>query len=227
MRPLLGVLAASLLMLATSGARAADAAANSGPGHPVPYQPTATARATPTAPVRTENAGDVSPRLVAASLVPDWILKATLYHTGNAGVGLKDSIGCRPIAMRTVATDPRLIPRRTILFIAETVGLKMPGGGVHDGFWYASDVGGGIKGNRIDLYTGIGAASMSAARQLSLKSLRVVKAGTFRGCPQIGGHTDLLLQIAQRSGILRPQFAIAEAIADAWQRRQQSGLPQR
>jgi len=223
MRPILGVLAASLLLLATSGARAADA----GPGKPQPYQPSANAAAAPAAstPARPVERGDVSPRLVAASLVPDWILKATLYHTGNAGVGLKDSIGCRPIAMRTVATDPHLIPRRTILFIAETVGLRMPGGGTHDGFWYASDVGGGIKGNRIDLYTGIGAPSMAPARLLSLKNLRVVKAGTFRGCPQIGSHTDLLLQIAQRSGLLRPQFAIAEFLADQWQRHQ-AGLIQ-
>jgi 3D (Asp-Asp-Asp) domain-containing protein len=210
MRPLLGVLAVCLALLVTGGARAAEPAQPQGP---VPYnsiRPPA-----PRAP-----SGPLNPRVVAAGLVPDWILKATLYHTGNAGVGLKDSIGCRPVAMRTVATDPRLIPRRTILFIAETVGLPLPGGGTHDGFWYASDVGGAIKGNRIDLYTGIGAASMRTARQLSLKNLRVVKAGVFRGCPQTNGsHTDLLLQIASRSGLLRPQFAIAEFIADHWGRR--------
>jgi 3D (Asp-Asp-Asp) domain-containing protein len=160
-------------------------------------------------------------------MIPDFILKATLYHTGNAGVGLKDSIGCRPIAMRTVATDPRLIPRRTILFIAETVGMRMPGGGVHDGFWYASDVGGAIKGNRIDLYTGIGRGSMAPAMQLSLKTLRVMKAGTFRGCPHPGAnHGDMLIQIAERSGLLRPQFAIAQFIAEQWLKRQNGGLVQ-
>jgi 3D (Asp-Asp-Asp) domain-containing protein len=214
MRPLLGVLVACLALLGANSALAA----NSGPGGPQPYQPSTPQVAAPT-PVASRS--DVTPRVVAASLVPDWILKATLYHTGNPGVGLKDSIGCRPIAMRTVATDPRLIPRRTILFIAETVGMRLPGGGTHDGFWYASDVGGGVKGNRIDLYTGTSRASMAPAMNLSLKSLRVVRAGTFRGCPQPGaGHSEMLLQIAQRLGILAPQIAFAEFIADQWQRRQ-------
>lgn len=217
MRPILGVLVACLALLGASGARASD----SGPGRPQPYQPSSPPVAAPTS---VASRSDVTPRAVAASLAPDWILKATLYHTGNPGVGLKDSIGCRPIAMRTVATDPRLIPRRTILFIAETVGMRLPGGGTHDGFWYASDVGGGVKGNRIDLYTGTSRASMAPAMNLSLKSLRVVRAGTFRGCPQPGaGHTEMLLQIAQRFGLLAPQIAFAEFVADQWQRRQ-SGL---
>lgn len=217
MQPLLGVLFACLALLGANGALAA----NSGPGRPQPYQSSSTQVA---APVAVANRPDISPRLVAASLVPDWILKATLYHTGNPGVGLKDSIGCRPIAMRTAATDPKLIPRRTILFIAETVGMRMPDGGSHDGFWYASDVGGAIKGNRIDLYTGASRGSMAPAINLSLQRLRVVRAGNFRGCPQVGnGHNDMLLQIARRSGLLAPQIAFAEFIADQWQHRQ-SGL---
>jgi 3D (Asp-Asp-Asp) domain-containing protein len=96
---------------------------------------------------------------LAIATLPDWRLKATLYHAGAAGVGSLDSIGCKPIAMRTAATDPRQIPRRTVLFIKETVGLDLPDGSKHDGFWYASDVGGAIKGDRIDLYTGSGKGS--------------------------------------------------------------------
>ena len=46
-----------------------------------------------------------------------------------------------------------------MVFIKETVGLKMPDGQSHDGYWYASDTGGAIKGQRIDLYTGAGAGS--------------------------------------------------------------------
>ena len=42
--------------------------------------------------------------------------------------------------------DPRYIPRRTRLFIPETVGMRMPDGTLHDGYWYASDTGGAIKG---------------------------------------------------------------------------------
>ena len=57
--------------------------------------------------------------MLTAPAIPDWRLKATLYHAGAAGVGALDSIGCKPVAMRTAATDPRQIPRRTVLFIKE------------------------------------------------------------------------------------------------------------
>jgi 3D (Asp-Asp-Asp) domain-containing protein len=110
-------------------------------------------------------------------------LKATLYHTGVRGVGMKDSLGCRLAPMRTVAVDPKVFPRHSVLFIKETVGLKLPDGSAHDGFWYASDVGGAIKGARIDLFTGAGAASMKALQALNQASLSVVKVGVFEGCP--------------------------------------------
>jgi 3D (Asp-Asp-Asp) domain-containing protein len=112
-----------------------------------------------------------------------WNLKATLYHAGAKGVGALDSLGCKVVAMRTVAVDKTVIPRHSILFIKETVGMKMPDGSTHDGYWYASDVGGAIKGKRIDLYTGVGAASMKAARALNLANLTAIKVGEFKGCP--------------------------------------------
>jgi 3D (Asp-Asp-Asp) domain-containing protein len=62
--------------------------------------------------------------------------------------------------MRTVAVDKTVIPRRTVVFIKETVGLQMPDGDTHDGYWYASDVGGAIKGLKLDLFSGKGASSM-------------------------------------------------------------------
>ncbi|WP_370690209.1 3D domain-containing protein [Phenylobacterium sp.] len=113
----------------------------------------------------------------------DYRLKATLYHAGAKGVGALDSLGCKVVAMRTAAIDKSLIPRRTILFIKETVGLSMPDGSAHDGYWYASDVGGAIKGQRIDLYTGAGAGSMKPLRPLNLAQLTVTKTGQFKGCP--------------------------------------------
>ena len=114
---------------------------------------------------------------------PDFRMKATLYHAGAKGVGGLDSLGCKVVAMRTVAVDTKLIPRRTRLFIKETVGLPMPDGSKHDGFWYASDTGGAIKGEKIDLFTGQGSSSMRPLMALNLAKLTVAKAGEFKGCP--------------------------------------------
>ena len=113
----------------------------------------------------------------------DWKMRATMYHAGAKGIRAFDSLGCKVAAMRTVAVDPKVIPRRTIIFIKETVGLPMPNGDKHDGYWYASDIGGAIKGQRIDLYTGHSAASMKPMQKLNLASLTAVKVGQFTGCP--------------------------------------------
>ena len=114
---------------------------------------------------------------------PDWRASARLYHAGGGGATGNDSLGCRPIAMRTVAVDPRVIPRRTKLFIRETVGLRLADGSIHDGYWYASDTGGAIKGQKIDLYTGHGRGSMAQARRLNMQTLTIADAGRFDGCP--------------------------------------------
>ena len=119
----------------------------------------------------------------------DWSARANLYHAGGGGATGNDSLGCRPIAMRTVATDPRYIPRRTRLFIRETVGMRMADGSIHDGYWYASDTGGAIKGQKIDLYTGHGRGSMSPAMPLNQRRLTIVNAGRFDGCPPSWDHT--------------------------------------
>ena len=130
--------------------------------------------------------GDLITSVVTGTLPagPGWNLKATLYHAGAKGVGALDSLGCKVVAMRTAAVDKTLIPRRTVLFIKETVGLPMPNGEKHDGYWYASDVGGAIKGERIDLYTGHGGASMKPMMPLNLSRLSAIKVGRFDGCPR-------------------------------------------
>jgi 3D (Asp-Asp-Asp) domain-containing protein len=129
--------------------------------------------------------GDLIGSVMTGNLpgAPVFNLKATLYHAGAKGVGALDSLGCKVVAMRTVAVDKKLIPRRTVLFIKETVGVKMPDGKTHDGYWYASDVGGAIKGERIDLYTGHGSSSMKPVQKLNLSKLTAVKVGEFKGCP--------------------------------------------
>lgn len=112
-------------------------------------------------------------------------LKATLYHAGAKGVGGRDSLGCSVVPMRTLAVDPRVIPRRTIVFIKETVGLAMPDGSRHDGMWYASDIGGAIKGTKVDLYTGAGSGSMKQFfdKKIHTAVLNAVMVGPFSGCP--------------------------------------------
>lgn len=129
--------------------------------------------------------GDLIMSVVTGALPtgPVFNLKATLYHAGAKGVGALDSLGCKVVAMRTVAVDRTLIPKRSILFIKETVGMKMPDGSVHDGYWYASDTGGAIRGRRIDLYTGANARSANRLEALNLAQLTAVKVGDFKGCP--------------------------------------------
>ena len=133
----------------------------------------------------TDPIGDLVMSALTGSLPgsADFKLKASLYNAGARGVGVLDSLGCKVVAMRTAAIDARLIPKHTILFIKETVGLPMPDGGVHDGYWYASDTGGAIKGKRIDLYAGASAAAMRALSKLNLKTLAVMRISSFDGCP--------------------------------------------
>lgn len=129
--------------------------------------------------------GDMIMSVITGTMpgAPGWNVKATLYHAGAKGVGGLDSLGCKVVAMRTAAVDRNLIPKGSVLFIKETVGLKMPDGSTHDGYWYASDTGGAIKGKRIDLFTGFSASSMNPLRALNLASLTAVKVGDFKGCP--------------------------------------------
>ena len=129
--------------------------------------------------------GDLIVSALTGSLpgTPEFSMRATLYHVGAKGVGVLDSLGCRVVAMRTVAVDTKVIPRRTKLFIKETVGLPMPDGTKHDGYWYATDTGGAIKGHKIDLFTGHGSSSMKPLMALNLAKLTVSKAGEFKGCP--------------------------------------------
>ena len=121
---------------------------------------------------------------------PDWRASARLYHAGGGGATGNDSLGCRPIPMRTVAVDPRVIPRRTRLFIRETVGLRLADGTVHDGYWYASDTGGAIKGAKVDLYTGHGRGSMRPIMRLNMRTLSIAEAGRFDGCPPAWDSAD-------------------------------------
>ena len=127
----------------------------------------------------------VSEAGVNALKAPELLMRATYYYIGGGSRGGRDSMGCRAVPMRTLAVDPRVVPKGSIVFIKETVGLPMPDGGTHDGLWYASDVGGAIKGRRIDLYTGSGSRSARAltGHGIDLAHMTVTKVSTFDGCP--------------------------------------------
>ena len=111
-------------------------------------------------------------------------LKATLYHGGGGGIRDRDSLGCKVVAMRTAAVDGVTVHRHELIYIKETVGLPMPDGRLHDGYWYASDTGGAIHKGRIDLFTGQGVGSMSPLMGLNLAVLTVARVGEFAGCPK-------------------------------------------
>jgi 3D (Asp-Asp-Asp) domain-containing protein len=137
------------------------------------------------APARSDPLGDLITGALTGTMPGsvEYKMKATLYHAGAKGIRALDSLGCKVVAMRTLAVDKTVIPRRTVVFIKETVGLPMPNGDKHDGYWYASDVGGAIKGNKLDLFSGDGRASMKPLMPLNLATLSVVKVGEFKGCP--------------------------------------------
>jgi 3D (Asp-Asp-Asp) domain-containing protein len=148
------------------------------------------ATATPAAPQTIS--GEVDPfgplidkALTAIDRVTNLQLRATFYHAGAKGIGGKDSLGCRVAPMRTLAVDPSVIPKHSIVFIKETVGMIMPDGSKHDGMWYASDTGGAIKGKKVDLFTGLSRASMEQFTRLALQTnpLNAVVIGRFDGCP--------------------------------------------
>lgn len=67
-------------------------------------------------------------------------LTASMYATGEPGVGTQTYTGLF-VRAGTVAVDPRVIPLGSLLYVEGY------------GFAIAADIGGAIKGNRIDLFT--------------------------------------------------------------------------
>jgi 3D (Asp-Asp-Asp) domain-containing protein len=95
-----------------------------------------------------------------------------------------DALDCPLIPYRTAAV-PRWIPLGARLYIPETVGLPLPDGRRHDGYWYATDRGVGIEGDRIDLFMRFGKTSMRAGEQFGLEYLKPVHVriiGRVQGC---------------------------------------------
>jgi len=88
------------------------------------------------------------------------------------------------IPFRSVATDKRVIPCGTVLFIPQVKGARLPDGSLHDGYFMAADTGGGIKGAHLDLFTGIGdqrrVLTGAGVRNLGKTEVFIVKDGVDR-----------------------------------------------
>jgi len=56
--------------------------------------------------------------------------------------------------LKSVAVDPSVIPIGSAIYIKDAANVPVSDSLVHDGIFYAQDVGSAIKGNRIDVYLG-------------------------------------------------------------------------
>lgn len=78
-----------------------------------------------------------------------WKISPYKYGTGSRSNPL--------IPYFTLATDPKVIPFGTKVFIPAAVGVKFFLEGserIHDGYFQAGDTGGAIKGNHVDVFIG-------------------------------------------------------------------------
>jgi 3D (Asp-Asp-Asp) domain-containing protein len=78
------------------------------------------------------------------------------FAKGPFGDGVK---GLILVPFRTIATDTTVFPTGSIVYIPTARGLELelPDGSraTHDGYFVAGDIGGAIKGNHIDVFTGV------------------------------------------------------------------------
>lgn len=104
---------------------------------------------------------DCTPFVSAKSRTKPWAiaLGRTRWSEVNApfGLGVK---GFKLVPFRTIAVDPTVVPIGSVLYIEAAKGVKFVNAKgseeIHDGFFFAADVGGAIKGNHIDVFTGLG-----------------------------------------------------------------------
>lgn len=96
------------------------------------------------------------------------------------------------IPYRTVAVDKDLFPIGTVFFIPSAKGteIALPDGQkmVHDGYFFAGDVGGDIKGYHIDVFTGL-------SRRNPFPFITSQADGTFFA--YLVKHTELIQQFQQ------------------------------
>lgn len=109
--------------------------------------------------IRTQSQVDCAATLKIDSAKNPWVKKTGKSYftaaTGAYGDGVR---GYRLIPFRTVAVDSKTLPYGTIIFIPKARGaqITLPSGSVvkHDGYFFAGDTGGAIKGTHIDVFCG-------------------------------------------------------------------------
>lgn len=84
-------------------------------------------------------------------------LGRTRWSEVDAPFGLGTN-GFKLVPFRTIAVDPAVIPIGSVLYVESAKGVKFINASgveeIHDGNFFAADVGGAIKGNHIDVFTG-------------------------------------------------------------------------
>ncbi len=101
---------------------------------------------------------DCTPYFNKGSLINPTAIGKSRWRIARGEFG--DGVGSLLLVpYRSIATDRAVIPTGTIVYIPSARGVRitLPSGKQieHDGYFYASDVGGAIKANHIDVFTGI------------------------------------------------------------------------
>ena len=95
--------------------------------------------------------------------------KATAYTAAaseNGGWAGKDYFG-NPLKLGTIAVDPKMIPLGSKVYIEGYSHKGLPEGGMYA---VASDIGGSIKGNRVDIFV---PQSQSEARRFGVQQVKI------------------------------------------------------
>jgi 3D (Asp-Asp-Asp) domain-containing protein len=115
---------------------------------------------------RTYNFAGIGPELQAdcgryvTKKTGPWVEKIGRSRFKAAKGSLGDgAAGYALVPLRTIAVDKARIPFESVLYIPEARGVRvrLPDGRaiVHDGYFFAADTGGAIKGSQIDIFTGL------------------------------------------------------------------------
>lgn len=78
------------------------------------------------------------------------------------------------IPFRSIAVDTTVIPIGSKIYIPAAKGAKLPDGEIHDGMFFALDIGDAIKNKRIDIFTSFGDQS-KVFRDVGMNHMKAVE----------------------------------------------------